>query len=74
MIRNALTALFISLAIRMGGQGGELMLAMLFAQRIILGKNTFADVPQALKQGVADILLESDLPFLVPKEYGGTAE
>ena len=49
------------------------MMAMLFAQRIILGKSTFADVPAKLKEGVAEVLLESGLPELVPANYGGTA-
>lgn len=51
-----------------------LMMAMFFAQRVILGKNTFDEVPKALKPGCAEILLESGLPELVPVEYGGTAE
>lgn len=51
-----------------------LMMAMFFAQRVILGKNTFGEVPKALKPGCAEILLESGLPELVPVEYGGTAE
>lgn len=49
------------------------MMAMFFAQRVILGKTAFADVPNALKRGAADILLDSGLPELVPVEYGGTA-
>ena len=50
------------------------MMAMFFAQRVILGKNTFDEVPKALKPGCAEILRESGLPELVPAEYGGTAE
>lgn len=50
------------------------MMAMFFAQRVILGKTQFAEVPKALKQGVAEVLLDSGLPELVPAEYGGTAE
>ena len=49
------------------------MMAMFFAQRVIHGKNTFAEVPKALKAGCAEVLLESGLPELVPAEYGGTA-
>ena len=49
------------------------MMAMFFAQRVILGKNTFAEVPKALKAGCAEVLLESGLSELVPAEYGGTA-
>lgn len=50
-----------------------LMMAMFFAQRVILGKNTFEEVPKALKAGCAEVLLDSGLPELVPEEYGGTA-
>lgn len=51
------------------------MMAMLFAQRVILGKNTFDQVPALLKQQVADILItECGLPELVPEEFGGTAK
>ena len=50
-------------------------MAMLFAQRIILEKCTFADVPNKLKQQVADILVnECGMPEVVPTEYGGTME
>lgn len=40
------------------------MLAMLFAQRVILGKNTFAEVPAKLKVQVRELLIESGLPEL----------
>ena len=51
------------------------MMAMLFAQRVILGKTEFEKVPAKLKQQVADILInECGLPELVPAEYGGTAD
>lgn len=51
------------------------MMAMLFAQRVILGKCEFEDVPAKLKAQVADILInECGLPELVPKEWGGTKE
>ena len=48
------------------------MMCMFFAQRIILGKNKFEDVPNVLKAGTAEVLLESGLPELVPVTYGGT--
>ena len=51
-----------------------LMMAMFFAQRVILGKNTFDEVPKALKAGCAEVLIDSGLPELVPEEYGGTAK
>lgn len=51
------------------------MMAMLFAQRVILGKTEFADVPAKLQEQVADILInECGLPELVPTEFGGTAK
>lgn len=50
------------------------MMAMLFAQRVILGKTTFDDVPKALKKGVAEVLIDSGLPELVPIEFSGDAE
>ena len=56
-------------------KGEEEMMAMLFAQRVILGKTEFNDVPAKLKAQVADILInECGLPELVPAEYGGTLE
>ena len=51
-----------------------LMMSLLFAQRVILGKTEFDKVPNKLKPQVADILInECGLPELVPVEYGGTA-
>lgn len=40
------------------------MMALLLAQRIILGKLTFKEVPSSLKDQVRDILVESGLEFL----------
>ena len=55
-------------------KGSKEMMAMLFAQRVILGKTEFDKVPNKLKPQVADILInEYGLPELVPAEYGGTA-
>ena len=55
-------------------KGSKEMMAMLFAQRVILGKTEFDKVPNKLKTQVADILInECGLPELVPAEYGGTA-
>lgn len=56
-------------------KGDKEMMAMLFAQRVILGKTEFDAVPAKLKKQVADILInECGLPELVPAEYGGTAD
>ena len=56
-------------------KGARDMMAMLFAQRVILGKTEFEKVPAKLKPQVADILInECGLPELVHDEFGGTAE
>lgn len=56
-------------------KGSTEMMAMLFAQRVILEKTEFDKVPAKLKAQVADILInECGLPELVPAEYGGTAD
>lgn len=41
------------------------MMAMLYAQRIMSGKMTYADVPRLLKEKVAEILRESGMDKLV---------
>ena len=47
------------------GKGGETMMAMFYAQRIILGKMTYAQVPAKLKSQVAEILRDSGLEELI---------
>ena len=52
-----------------------IMMAMLFAQRVILEKCTFEQVPNKLKKQVAEILVdECGMPELVPAEFGGTKD
>lgn len=41
------------------GKGGETMMAMLWAQQIMLGKKTYAQVPRLLKAKVKEILIDS---------------
>ena len=64
--------LFWSLFMSILSEGGKIMMAMFFAQRVILGKTEFNEVPKTLKEGTAEVLLDSGLPWLVPVEYGGT--
>jgi hypothetical protein len=71
MMRELFWALLINIFL---SKGGKTMMAMFFAQRVILGKTEFDQVPKALKQGVAEVLIDSGLPELVPVEYGGTLE
>ena len=49
--------------------GACLLYTSFFAQRVILGKTKFDEVPKALKAKVAEILLDSGLPELVPVSY-----
>ena len=51
-----------------------IMMAMFFSQRVILGKTELDAVPKALKKQVAEILIDSGLPEMVPTEFGGTKE
>lgn len=44
------------------------MMAMLWAQKIILGKKNFADVPRLLKEQVREILIESGLEELTKED------
>lgn len=46
-------------------QGGKEMMAMLWAQQIMLGKKTYAQVPRLLKEQVKEILIDSGMPELV---------
>lgn len=41
------------------GNEVEIMMAMLWAQKIMLGKKTFAQVPRLLREQVREILVES---------------
>lgn len=45
-------------------KGGEIMMAMFFAQRVILGKTQYSEVPSTLQPGVKEILEDSGLGFL----------
>ncbi len=47
------------------GKEGETMIAMLWAQQIILGKKEFTQVPKLLKEKVKEILIDSGLEELV---------
>ncbi len=55
----------ILLAIQILLKGGGEMMAMFFAQRVILEKITFDKVPSSLKDAVKAVLVESGLEFLI---------
>ena len=46
-------------------KGGEDMMAMLWAQQIMLGKKTYNQVPRLLKEKVKEILIDSGCEDLV---------
>lgn len=48
-------------------------LSVLFAERVILGKTNFKEVPPGLKLEVAQAILEAGVPQLIPISYGGEA-
>ena len=43
----------------------EDMMAMIWAQQIMLGKKTYADIPRLLKEKVREILIDSGCEELV---------
>lgn len=47
------------------GKEGEIMMAMLWAQQIMLGKKTFDQVPRLLKDQVREILIDSGCEDLI---------
>lgn len=49
-------------------KGGDIMMAMFFAQRVILGKTKYIEVPSTLRPGVKEILVDSGLEFLTEEE------
>ena len=51
------------------------LMAMLFSQRVILGKCEFEQVPKKLQKQVAEILIdECGMPEMVPAEFGGSKD
>ncbi len=49
-------------------EGGADMMAMLWAQQIMLGKKTYEQVPRLLKAKVKEILIDSGMEELVTEE------
>ena len=48
--------------------GGKEMMAMLWAQQILLGKKTYAQVPRLLKDKVKEVLIDSGAEDLVTED------
>lgn len=49
-------------------KGGDVMMAIFFAQRVVLGKTEWDEIPNVLKPGVREELENSGLGFLIPEE------
>lgn len=49
-------------------EGGVTMMAMLWAQQIMLGKKTYEQVPRLLKEKVKEILIDSGMEELITEE------
>lgn len=58
----------IILYILLQNDGGKEMMAMLWAQQIMLGKKTYEQVPRLLKDKVKEILEDSGMGELVTDE------
>ena len=56
--------LLINLFLLCTGKDGIAMMAMLWAQQIMLGKKTYSQVPRLLKDKVKEILIDLELPEL----------
>ena len=50
------------------GKEGDTMMAMLWAQQIMMGKKTFAQVPKLLKDQVRELLEDSGVGELAKEE------
>ena len=60
--------LLINLFLLCTGKDGIAMMAMLWAQQIMLGKKTYSQVPRLLKDKVKEILIDSGTEELVTEE------
>lgn len=63
-----MVTLLTNIFILMQNAGGKEMMAMLWAQQIILGKKTYGQVPRLLKEKVKEILEDSGMTELVKED------
>lgn len=68
IIREYAYRIFACTLILFSREGGRDMMAMLWAQQIMLGKKTYAQVPRLLKEQVKEILIDSGMEELVTEE------
>lgn len=62
---SVMVTLLTNLCILFARKEGREMMAMLWAQQVMLGKKTFAQVPRLLKDKVKEILIDSGMEELV---------
>ena len=65
-----MSTLLTNLIILLQNLGGKEMMAMLWAQQIMLGKKTYDQVPRLLKAKVKEILEDSGMGELVVENTG----
>ena len=65
---SVMMKLFNNFIILLQNDGGKEMMAMLWAQQIMLGKKTYAEVPRLLKAKVKEILEDSGMGELAKEE------
>ena len=65
---SIMITLLTNLFILLQNNGGKEMMAMLWAQQIMLGKKTYAEVPRLLKDKVKEILIDSGMGELVTED------
>ena len=63
-----MVTLLTNIFILMQNAGGKEMMAMLWAQQIMLGKKTYGQVPRLLKDKVKEILEDSGMTELVKED------
>ena len=63
-----MVALLTNIFILMQNAGGKEMMAMLWAQQIMMGKKTYGQVPRLLKEKVKEILEDSGMAELVKED------
>ena len=63
-----MVTLLTNLFIMLQNNGGKEMMAMLWAQQIMLGKKTYEQVPRLLKDKVKEILEDSGMGELITDE------
>lgn len=63
-----MVTLLTNIFILMQNAGGKEMMAMLWAQQIMMGKKTYGQVPRLLKEKVREILEDSGMSELVKED------